>query len=85
VPGQDTPQEDDQADGGGPGPDPEAMLWAALRLAPEEGVSVPDLMHQTGMGRRWVYYRLTALAAAGRATQITRSQWRATPGGGDDE
>jgi DNA segregation ATPase FtsK/SpoIIIE-like protein len=85
VPERDTPQEDDQADSGGPGPDPDAMLWAALCLAPEEGVSVPGLMHQTGMGRRWVYYRLTALAAAGRATQITRGQWRATPGGGDDE
>ena len=67
VPEQDTPPEDGQADRGGPGPDPEAMLWAALCLAPEDGVSVPDLMHQTGMDRRWVYYRLTALAAAGRA------------------
>ena len=61
------------------------MLWAALCLAPAEGVSVPDLMRQTGMGRRWVYYRLTELAAAGRATQVTRGQWRATPDGGDDE
>ena len=61
------------------------MLWAALCLAPDEGVPVPDLMCQTGMGRRWVYYRLTELAAAGRATQVTRGQWRATADGGDDE
>ena len=82
---QDSPPEDGQAGSGGPGPGPEALLWAALCVAPDDGVSVPDLMHHTGMGRRWVYYRLTALAAAGRAAQITRGQWRATPGGGDDE
>ena len=85
MPERDTPQEDGQADRGGPAPGPEALLWAALCLAPDDGVSVPGLMHQTGMGRRWVYYRLTALAAAGRAAQITRGQWRATPGVGDDE
>jgi hypothetical protein len=60
------------------------MLWTALCLAPDEGIPVPDLMRQTGMGRRWVYYRLTELAAAGRATQVTRGQWRATPGGDDE-
>jgi hypothetical protein len=85
VAGQDTWQEDDQAGTGSPGSDPEVMLWAALCLAPEEGVSVPDLMRQTGMGRRWVYYRLTELAASGRATQITRGQWRATADGDDNE
>ena len=85
APEQDSPQEDGPAGSGGPAPGPEAMLWAALCLAPADGVSVPGLMRQTGMGRRWVYYRLTALAAAGRAAQITRGQWRATPGGGDDE
>jgi S-DNA-T family DNA segregation ATPase FtsK/SpoIIIE len=81
VPGQDIWQEDDQASSGSPGSDPEVMLWAALCLAPEKGVSVPDLMRQTGMGRRWIYYRLTELAAVGRATQVTRGQWRAIPGG----
>jgi S-DNA-T family DNA segregation ATPase FtsK/SpoIIIE len=85
TPGQDTLQEENEADIDSPGTGPEAMLWAALCLAPAEGVSVPDLMRQTGMGRRWVYYRLTELAAAGRATQVTRGQWRATPDGGDDE
>jgi len=84
TPGQDTPQENDEADNGSPGTGPEGMLWAALCLAPTEGVPVPDLMRQTGMGRRWVYYRLTELAAAGRATQVTRGQWRATPDGDDE-
>ena len=84
TPGQDTPQENDETDNGSPGTGPETMLWAALCLAPDEGVSVPDLMRQTGMGRRWVYYRLTELAAAGRATQVTRGQWRATPDGDDE-
>jgi S-DNA-T family DNA segregation ATPase FtsK/SpoIIIE len=85
TPRQDTPQENGEADNGSPRTSPEAMLWAALCLAPDEGVPVPDLMRQTGMGRRWVYYRLTELAAAGRATQVTRGQWRATLDGGDDE
>jgi hypothetical protein len=84
MPGQDTWQEDDQASNDSPGTDPEVMLWAALCLAPGEGVSVPDLMRQTGMGRRWIYYRLTELAAAGRATQVTRGQWRATTDGDDE-
>ena len=47
------------------------MLWAALSLAPEEGISVPDLMAATGMGRPWVYYRLRELADAGRAIQAS--------------
>ncbi len=66
------------------GRDPEALLWAALSLAPEHGVSVPELMEATGMGRSWVYYRLQEHAEAGRAVQVTRGQWRAIPQGGDD-
>jgi hypothetical protein len=38
--------------GRGNGNDPEAILWAALALAPDEGVSVPDLVSITGMSRR---------------------------------
>ena len=65
---------------------PEAVLWAALSLAPDAGVSVTDLMTMTGMGRRWVYYRLQTLAAEGRALQTTRGMWRAaTPESDDDE
>ncbi len=59
--------------------DPEAVLRDALQSAPEDGVSVADLMRITGMGRSWVYYRLADLAAAGLAIQTTRGCWRATP------
>jgi hypothetical protein len=60
---------------------PETILWAALSLAPEDGISVPALMSATGMGRRWVYYRLRELADAGRAVQTERGNWRtASPG-----
>jgi antitoxin (DNA-binding transcriptional repressor) of toxin-antitoxin stability system len=57
---------------------PEALLWAALCLAPEEGVPVADLVAATGMSQRWVHYRLRALAAFGRAVQVKRGIWRAT-------
>ena len=57
---------------------PETILWAALSLAPEDGISVPGLMSATGMGRRWVYYRLRELADAGRAVQTVRGNWRTT-------
>ena len=67
------------------GIDPEAILWAALSLAPDEGTSVPDLVTETSMSRRWVYYRLRELAAAGRAVQVTRGQWRAANPDGDHE
>ena len=71
-----TEEADDTAD------DPEATLWDALSAAPDEGISVPELVAITGMSRRWVYYRLRELAAAGRAVQTTRGLWRiATQGG----
>ena len=40
----------------------EAMLWAALSLAPDDGITVPDLMTATGMSRPWIYLRLRDLA-----------------------
>jgi S-DNA-T family DNA segregation ATPase FtsK/SpoIIIE len=46
---------------------------------------VPELMTETGMSRRWVYYRLRELAAARRAIQVARGQWRAADLGGDYE
>jgi len=57
--------------------DPEAVLLDALSAAPAQGISVPELIAVTGMSRRWVYYRLRELAAAGRAVQTTRGLWRA--------
>jgi FtsK/SpoIIIE family len=55
---------------------PEASLLAALTLAGEDGVSVASLMTVTGMGRRWVYYRLRELAVAGQVIQTVRGTWR---------
>ena len=57
---------------------PDALLWTALCLAPEQGVPVADLVAATGMSHRWVNYRLRALADVGRAVQIKRGIWRAT-------
>ncbi|MET8151796.1 FtsK/SpoIIIE domain-containing protein [Actinoplanes sp. NPDC049668] len=56
--------------------DPENALQMALDQAPNDGLTIPELMALTGMGRTWVYDRLQALAAAGRARQVTRGRWR---------
>jgi hypothetical protein len=64
---------------------PDAILWAALSLAPDDGISVPALMNATGMGRRWVYYRLRELADVGRAVQTEHGTWRAAGPGGDTQ
>jgi hypothetical protein len=76
-------RDDDGRALGGTRDAPETILWAALALAPEDGISVPGLMAATGMGRRWVYYRLRELADAGRAVQTERGNWRAAGPGGD--
>ena len=77
-----TPQAEDEAK---PDNSSEAILWAALSRAPDDGISVRELMTATGMGRRWVYYRLQKLAAAGRATQTARGLWHATTTQVDDD
>ena len=64
---------------------PESTLWTALSLAPDDGISVPELVAITRMGRRWVYYRLRELAAAGRVIQTARGQSRTVPGDGNRE
>jgi hypothetical protein len=56
---------------------PEAILWAALSLAPDDGVTVPDLMNTTGMSRPWIYQRLRELAERGHVIQVSRGHWRA--------
>jgi S-DNA-T family DNA segregation ATPase FtsK/SpoIIIE len=57
--------------------DPETTLLMALGQAPDGGLTVPELIDLTSMGRTWIYERLQSLAAAGRARQITRGHWRA--------
>jgi S-DNA-T family DNA segregation ATPase FtsK/SpoIIIE len=56
---------------------PEAVLWAVLSIAPEDGITVPQLMDETGMSRPWVYQRLQELARAGHVAQVSRGRWRA--------
>jgi DNA segregation ATPase FtsK/SpoIIIE-like protein len=60
--------------------DPEAILWAALSLAPDEGVTVPDLMTVTDMSRPWIYLRLRELAERGQVIQVSRGRWHAADG-----
>ena len=63
--------------------DPEAVLWAALSLVPDEGATVPELMTATGMSRPWIYLRLRELADRGEVIQVSRGRWHAV--GGDSE
>jgi S-DNA-T family DNA segregation ATPase FtsK/SpoIIIE len=56
---------------------PEQALLTALGEAPDEGLTISELIDATGMRRTWVYDRLQALAAAGRARQVARGRWRA--------
>ncbi|WP_239117641.1 FtsK/SpoIIIE domain-containing protein [Paractinoplanes ferrugineus] len=57
--------------------DPEQALRTALDQAPDEGLSIAELIDTTGMRRTWVYDRLQALAAAGTARQVSRGRWHA--------
>ena len=67
---------------GGADDAPEAILWAALSLAPEAGTTVAELMAATGMGRTWIYERLRRLAGRSQVIQVSHGRWRAA--GGDD-
>jgi S-DNA-T family DNA segregation ATPase FtsK/SpoIIIE len=64
----------------GVGNSPDAILWAALSLAQDDGVTVPDLMAVTGMSRPWIYLRLRELAERGQVVQASRGRWRAATG-----
>jgi S-DNA-T family DNA segregation ATPase FtsK/SpoIIIE len=57
----------------------ETILWAVLSLASDDGVSISDLVTETGMSRRWIYYRLRVFTAAGRVIQTARGHWRVIP------
>ena len=69
--------------GGGRLADPGALLWAALSIAPEQGVPVADLVAATGRSHRWVNYRLRALAESGQVIQVKRGMWRVASPGSD--
>ncbi|MFI5729878.1 FtsK/SpoIIIE domain-containing protein [Kribbella sp. NPDC051587] len=55
---------------------PEMALWAALRDAPAEGVTVGTLQTATGKGRSWVYKRLKAGQVDHTLTQPAPGRWR---------
>jgi S-DNA-T family DNA segregation ATPase FtsK/SpoIIIE len=57
---------------------PDMALWAALRDAPAEGLTVAALQTATGRGRRWVYKRLEAGQKDGTVTSAGYARWRAT-------
>jgi DNA segregation ATPase FtsK/SpoIIIE-like protein len=59
---------------------PELLLWTALSLAPDDGITVPDLMGATSMSRPWIYLRLRELVDAGQVIQVSRGRWRAAIG-----
>lgn len=77
----------------GPAPDrpssersvtPEERLSQALLTAPEDGISVPELVKITGMSRRTLYRRLAEYVRTRRAVQINRGRYRtADPESGD--
>jgi FtsK/SpoIIIE family len=53
------------------------ILWAALSLASDDGITVPELMEATRMSRPWIYLRLRELADTGQVIQVSRGRWRA--------
>jgi S-DNA-T family DNA segregation ATPase FtsK/SpoIIIE len=59
-------------------PGADTALWAALRDAGPEGVTVAQLLALTGMTRPTLYRRLRAHAQAGQVVQTLRGSWRAT-------
>ncbi|WP_238006167.1 FtsK/SpoIIIE domain-containing protein [Dactylosporangium sp. AC04546] len=59
--------------------DPEVTLRMVLHDAPPDGLSVPELMHFTGMRRTWIYDRLQQYVHDGQAAQVARGRWRAAP------
>ncbi|MBN6052601.1 hypothetical protein JYK22_11725, partial [Nonomuraea sp. RK-328] len=54
----------------------ESALITALENAPQEGITVPELMRHTGMSRPWVYWRLGQLDRERRVRQVRRGHWR---------
>ncbi len=69
-----------EAKRGGANDEPEAILWAALSLAPDEGTTVTELMAATSMSRPWIYRRLRGLAERDQVVQVSRGRWRSVNG-----
>jgi hypothetical protein len=73
------PEDEDTDIPGENEPDAEEILWTVLSDAPPGGIPVREIIAATGMSRRWVFYRLQQMAAAGLAVQAARGYWRAAP------
>lgn len=58
---------------------PDMALWEALKHAPSRGASIKELMTATNRSKPVVYRKLKALRQQGKATQVDRGRWRATP------
>ncbi|MEV6416095.1 FtsK/SpoIIIE domain-containing protein [Kribbella sp. NPDC051718] len=58
---------------------PDVALWEALKQAPPTGAAIAELMTATGQSKTALYRRLQALRTQGRADQVSRGRWRATP------
>jgi S-DNA-T family DNA segregation ATPase FtsK/SpoIIIE len=71
------PSSDSPIQGHEPGRDPEAILWAALSSAPDEGIPIAHLMIATGMSRRTLYRRLNDLVRTRAVIQTSRGRYRA--------
>jgi len=56
--------------------DPDQALTLALQAAGEQGAKVAELASAVGRRRSWVYTRLGALQAEGRAERMKHSRWR---------
>lgn len=59
--------------------DPDRLLWDALTAAPEEGVTVPELVELTRLSRPTIYRRLREYADTGYAVQVGWGRWRTPP------
>ncbi|MEJ3745453.1 cell division protein FtsK [Actinomycetes bacterium KLBMP 9797] len=77
IPDSDSPPEQPRS--------PERLLLEALSAAPDEGITVPELMAVVGKPRRWVYRRLEQLANTSRVVQVTWGHWRTPVTPPDDD
>jgi predicted DNA-binding transcriptional regulator AlpA len=55
-----------------------AFIRVVLKAAPPDGITIREIVAVTGMSRPWAYYRLTELAASGRAVRTGRARWGTT-------
>jgi S-DNA-T family DNA segregation ATPase FtsK/SpoIIIE len=62
--------------------DPDTALLAALREAPRNSLSAPELAARIGRSRSWTFARLRLHARAGRVVHVGHGRWAAGRRGG---